>query len=305
MDVNDLQAYGSDSSEYDDESDDDDVSGDEEQDIDEDIEGAENGDTDELLYVDDLYCVACNKAFKNESSYENHESSKKHRENTERLKKRLQAEEKMYKDENKSDVGDIGEDDLDDEDINDGTLDESDPVPKQKLSKKAKKNKNKKQQQQFEQLDGDDVVGEELETNGIEAPMAEATLSDGDDDIWNGSNRKGRKGKNSRGQQKTTLKNESTKTVTIPSDDQHDGGSEAISKDMQNTKNRPKKVGRVASSDADPDLDIAHTCVTCKSEFDSKNKLFTHLKKTNHGVYLPKANTSTSTATESRKSKKK
>ncbi|XP_011863164.1 PREDICTED: dnaJ homolog subfamily C member 21 [Vollenhovia emeryi] len=31
----------------------------------------------------------------------------------------------------------------------------------------------------------------------------------------------------------------------------------------------------------------AHRCVTCSSEFSSKNKLFDHLKKTGHSVYIP------------------
>ncbi|CAK9806509.1 DnaJ homolog subfamily C member 21 [Anthophora quadrimaculata] len=33
--------------------------------------------------------------------------------------------------------------------------------------------------------------------------------------------------------------------------------------------------------------DLAHCCVTCKAEFPSKNKLFEHLKKTGHSVYIP------------------
>ena len=29
------------------------------------------------------------------------------------------------------------------------------------------------------------------------------------------------------------------------------------------------------------------TCVTCQSHFPSKNKLFDHLKKTGHSIYIP------------------
>jgi len=32
---------------------------------------------------------------------------------------------------------------------------------------------------------------------------------------------------------------------------------------------------------------LAHRCVSCSSEFPSKNKLFEHLKKTRHSVYIP------------------
>ncbi|KAG5319332.1 DJC21 protein, partial [Pseudoatta argentina] len=33
--------------------------------------------------------------------------------------------------------------------------------------------------------------------------------------------------------------------------------------------------------------ELAHRCVSCSSEFPSKNKLFEHLKKTGHSVYIP------------------
>ncbi|KAH3693731.1 hypothetical protein DPMN_081171 [Dreissena polymorpha] len=40
--------------------------------------GNEDNVEDEEVY-DDLYCVACDRAFKNEKSYKNHEKSKKHK----------------------------------------------------------------------------------------------------------------------------------------------------------------------------------------------------------------------------------
>lgn len=33
--------------------------------------------------------------------------------------------------------------------------------------------------------------------------------------------------------------------------------------------------------------DLSHRCVSCSSEFSSKNKLFEHLKKTGHSVHIP------------------
>ncbi|XP_014231055.2 dnaJ homolog subfamily C member 21 isoform X1 [Trichogramma pretiosum] len=44
-----------------------------------------------------------------------------------------------------------------------------------------------------------------------------------------------------------------------------------------------KKMSKIP--EVDQDLD--HTCVSCKQEFPSKNKLFDHLKKTGHSVYIP------------------
>ncbi|XP_043287783.1 dnaJ homolog subfamily C member 21 [Venturia canescens] len=44
--------------------------------------------------------------------------------------------------------------------------------------------------------------------------------------------------------------------------------------------------------------DVEHQCVTCKLEFSSKNKLFDHLKKTGHSVYLPSSVAKTKKSSE-------
>jgi len=41
----------------------------------------------------DLYCVACEKSFKNDKSLLNHQNSKKHRENVQLLKQHMEADE--------------------------------------------------------------------------------------------------------------------------------------------------------------------------------------------------------------------
>uniref|UniRef100_A0A6V7JJ97 DnaJ homolog subfamily C member 21 n=1 Tax=Bracon brevicornis TaxID=1563983 RepID=A0A6V7JJ97_9HYME len=67
-------------------------------------------------------------------------------------------------------------------------------------------------------------------------------------------------------------------------------------KNQSDTKSKPQKQ---STKDVESDVgDIEHCCVTCKSEFSSKNKLFDHLKKTGHSVYLPNA-------TKSRKNNEK
>ncbi len=58
-------------------------------------------DTDD--FDDNLFCVACNKAFKSSKSYGNHEKSKKHKENVELLKKHMKEEdEHLFANINKS-----------------------------------------------------------------------------------------------------------------------------------------------------------------------------------------------------------
>lgn len=50
--------------------------------------------------------------------------------------------------------------------------------------------------------------------------------------------------------------------------------------------------------------DLAHCCVTCKAEFPTKNKLFDHLKKTSHSVYIPDLSKAKKDLEKSTKSKK-
>ena len=45
---------------------------------------------------DDLFCVACEKSFKSAKSFQNHEKSKKHRENVELLKKHMKDEDASF-----------------------------------------------------------------------------------------------------------------------------------------------------------------------------------------------------------------
>ncbi|ENN72807.1 hypothetical protein HUJ04_013378 [Dendroctonus ponderosae] len=62
---------------------------------------------------------------------------------------------------------------------------------------------------------------------------------------------------------------------------------EEIPKQKKSTKKRKKKDKADEPSGDHNDIDLAHCCATCKCSFSSKNKLFDHLKATNHGVYLP------------------
>ena len=58
---------------------------------DEEFESQEEEDLEQL--IEDLYCVACDKLFKTAGARDNHETSKKHRENMEKLVKEMREEE--------------------------------------------------------------------------------------------------------------------------------------------------------------------------------------------------------------------
>jgi DnaJ homolog subfamily A member 5 len=55
-------------------------------------EEIEENEEDEYEEEDGFFCVGCNKAFKSEKAFINHEKSKKHKENIEFLKKQMKQE---------------------------------------------------------------------------------------------------------------------------------------------------------------------------------------------------------------------
>lgn len=248
------QQYDSESEDYTDEDENDDDG------EDFDHEGGQEAEEYEVEYVDDLYCVACNKTFKNAKARANHEESKKHNENVDRLCQEMEEEEDAFHNEPHEDslMGvqeslEVSEDQI-----------SFDGVPSEEessLAKRTKKNKKaRKSAVKQAQAEGSDEPDEPIEKKAIK--------SESEDEDWS-------KGK------KASKKSKSKKTTTRKV------------KLLEQTVSEPNtKEATVAPKSGDEDLDPTksqHTCVTCRLVFDSKNKLFAHLKKTNHGVYIPKA----------------
>lgn len=216
------------------------------------VNGAEeldlNGEAaEEDEYIDHLYCVACNKSFKNESSFKNHETSKKHLSNIERLKREMLEEDADYKS-LKEDTALNGSDENEDEGI-----DRLEPVKKSKKSKKK---------------------------NRVMVPPESAELENEEPEIDN-----------------VTVQEKEDEKMEVVEKRRKSAKAKRLKKNEQ-TNNAVQAADSSAES-----KDIAHICVTCKSDFDSKNKLFAHLKKTNHGVYIPKETVSTATSTKKGKRK--
>uniref|UniRef100_A0A1L8DU41 DnaJ homolog subfamily C member 21 n=1 Tax=Nyssomyia neivai TaxID=330878 RepID=A0A1L8DU41_9DIPT len=196
---------------------------------------------DDSTNWDEFYCVACNKTFKNQSSYRNHESSKKHRENVHRIKQEVQEEVVVVQeqvDEEEQHVHNC------DSTVN-GFTSESDEEEIMEIKTKAKMNKRKKNQRIIS-LGSDSEC--ELDTFG--------KLSEPEDD-WQDSKKVKAKPKPPRVKSKVDVPKVEAKVL-------------------------PQEITTATAEDTDL------TCVTCNEKFQSKNKLFTHLKKTNHGVYIPK-----------------
>lgn len=210
----------------------------------------ENGE--ESFYVDDLYCVACDKMFNNKKSYENHESSRKHKQNVELLR------EQMRKDDDQAAAnGDAVE--TEEPEIEDASeLSEEEEVVKTK----SKKGKNKKKPAKRVS------ISDEAEEPALDIPLPGTSRVEDSDDDWAGGSKKSKKGK---GKSK-------------------DSGA-AKAKAGKEIKEEPVQEPSAAPAEPakeEVETESEHKCVTCNEKFGSKNKLFNHLKQTGHSVYVDK-----------------
>lgn len=222
-------------------------------------EGVENCDLSggEEVFDDELYCVACNKFFNSESAKLNHEASKKHKQNTELLKSEMKAEEENYQEKLSNEVEEPNA-----EDHSENEDDEIEAAPSKKLRGKKSKKKGKKVidyqglEPEPEQEHANDVIVQEI-------PIIEPRPVESDEDDWSNS-KKIRK-------LKTKAKSRNEKVKLPEPEPKEEILVESETKPSQNPH----------------DTDSAeHRCATCRETFQSKNKLFAHLKKTNHSIYL-------------------
>lgn len=280
------------------------------------------GEVVEEVYIDHLYCVACNKSFKNESSMRNHEPSKKHRDNIERLRLEMLEEQDAY-DEDEDDIENSAEenssdaeadneaDQLESSDIVDRSShddaelsDCSSPDDTVKLPTPLSNRKNKKKTKVIIKDSEDDDLGSELIVTQLK------DKNEGPSQKQKKSKKKAKKFDERADDVSTnelpsavinpiknipvakSLKKTDRKKVQSRNDDDESSHEKEIWSDdggSRKTKKATKKAKRAVAPMAaviDDDLDVDHTCVTCKASFDSKNKLFTHLKQVGHGVFI-------------------
>lgn len=219
----------------------------------------DNSDAEAELIDDELYCVACNKFFNSESSKKNHDASKKHRSNVELLKKKMQKDEEYFK---KSSETKLEHDNDDDEMIN------SEEECIQKLEKKSKKSKKKKMKLKDNNSNSYDEVedlAELLDTTKISS-MPTDKLVEADDWLTDKKPKKVKFSQNQNNKEKHTTAKKETDTEDQPS-------------------SSSQEINDAKLSNSEP-LDAENRCATCGQSFPSKNKLFDHLKKTKHSVYL-------------------
>ena len=223
--------------------------------------------SDGEIFDDELYCVACNKFFNSDSAKKNHEASKKHRANVELLKSEMATEEENYQQAVKEDS----------EDLSDEQEVEAEPVKKAKGKKSKKKSKKVFNYDDSEPEEAEDSADEKPEKDEIveEIPVTTTKPPQSDDeDDWSNS-KKPKKVKS-----KTKQKNTKSEPEKEP-------------------ESEPVQIHQPTEAEENE-----NRCATCNELFPSKNKLFSHLKKTNHSIYLAEGKSKSGEKTSSRKKKK-
>lgn len=299
------QQYSSDEEYYDDEDEDDvdnvEEDGEVEGDFHDDMAASGEEDFDEYEDdeddINDLYCVACNKEFKTEKAFANHQTSKKHQDNVEKLKREMLAEENSYKNETVEEEACVKPEQ---ENNSEQAIETEEDNISHEIATKTKrsKSKNKKEAKKGKKpivLHTETETEEQEILNNVTKNTSKLDLfenenkdSDNDDDDWNTSNKKTNK--------KSKTKNKANKNK-----------SSALNETplVQKPIEAKTETIKFAKSTSDVENEVTeHICATCKSKFESKNKLFIHLKLTNHGVYIPKAKSSNDES-KSKKSKGK
>lgn len=255
-----------------------------EEQYDEEVESGE--DEDEEEYYDDLFCVACNKSFKSEKTFVNHEKSKKHKENVVFLREEMTAD----------NAGIDGNELLGDDNISDE--EEQENTSSIKLSKKQKK-KRRQQQKAMAEVDTEDIT-EGTSPVTVEEEDNKAKQS-------NKSKKERRKEKELQEKMKNmTVEDNQPKNSDVNEESKQEGIVNGEQEDNRITDEVPVTNGvpnicdeQVKNKHQIQDKDLK--CNVCSESFPTRNKLFGHIKQTGHALRVE----DTSIDNKGKKNKKK
>ncbi|XP_061472116.1 dnaJ homolog subfamily C member 21 [Rhineura floridana] len=208
-------------------------------------------DGDDADFYDDLYCPACDKSFKTEKAMRNHEKSKKHREMVALLRQQLEEEEEEFS---------LAA--ADDDGLNTKEEEETEDLPRQKLSKKQRR----KQKPMMGDPSDDRSTGEPVD----ESIQAGDTKQDSETEELGNATKSHSPEDASVGE-----------TVEQSVEPKPEGKSNPKAKGKK-TKEMKKSTAARGSSEHQTMHEAPLQCVTCSCEFQSRNKLFEHLKATGH-----------------------
>lgn len=275
--------------------------------------------------VNSLYCIACNKVFKTDRAFSNHENSKKHREGVEVMKASMLEEEEQALSESKQKTKDssyecteityVNELSSDSDISSEDELVDSESVERKTEKKNKKQNKNRipnicsftndsasdieydmssgwskkqrKKQQQMKpnksSVGSHENYAENNDADGIEVKGEAIDVGTCAQEIKIKKTKVIKKGMKLEMSKEGQVNNQKEFVDKIKVE------AKADEVKIKNMKYRAvKKSGKKDGRDSTDNVrDLNHCCVTCRSEFPSKNKLFDHLEKTGHSVFIP------------------
>nr|XP_060617363.1 dnaJ homolog subfamily C member 21 [Anolis sagrei ordinatus] len=230
---------------------------------------------DDASFYDDLYCPACDKSFKTDKAMKNHEKSKKHREMVALLRQQLEEEDEEF-----------SPNAVDENGLESKEEEEAEEVPKQKLSKKQKKKQKT-------------VVVEEDRSNDESTQEQFDEGSQGNGDV----------------EQAATKETEDVNKSHNPEDaSPGDTGEPPVEPKTEVTSNPKakgkktkdtKKTSTRSSSEHPTTHEASLQCVTCHCEFQSRNKLFEHLKTSGHAKAMQEPAVQVAMSSRSKKEKRR
>lgn len=274
-----------------------------------DEEGLEEEEEEEDLIPDDLYCPACEKRFANPASYLNHEGSKKHKQNVERLRKEIEKEErelaksKAAKGHEKKEPPKAGFEEF--RETEEVTSDEEEDDEEVAPPIRRRRSGAPSPQTPF--------IARSTNPShlNLDESLAEQDLEDEEEDIFNLAKQQ-RNNKRSGGRRKTKARMtdytgemvsgsdgeqvapavdmEKLKLESESSDEEGAGKGKGKGKKPRRRKDKSER-GAQQPAQAVPDDEAevgseAQVCLVCRAAFPSRTKLFAHVKSTGHTVPL-------------------
>lgn len=248
------------------------------------------------------YCPACDKFFKTKKTFQNHESSMKHKLNVAALRAEMLGSDEEEDDDLEVDVKN-SEDNLDDMDS-------------ELSSGKRQTNQGEEESDAYEK-DVDAVIPKKKKTQKTKFSASHHYMSpdtDSEELPLNNGHKKPNKAKKNKNVLKVESTDDELKMSTLPASSSSDDDFSSSKKGKKKKKkNKPKKTQPVVNTKEEPSSETLlftentsnsntskddlpnFICSTCSKNYPSKNKLFMHLKAEGHGAPLP-LNTSGATS---------
>ncbi|KAK6345725.1 hypothetical protein TWF718_007633 [Orbilia javanica] len=239
------------------------------------VEYSSEADSDEEDEEDkepaiEFECVACNKIFKTENQMDMHEKSKKHIKMVQSIKRQMRKDDIAL--------------DLDGDDVKVPPATATAAAPKSSKSKQRKKKaKNTKyfdeedDDENEEEEDGDDDSKDDDDNDGKEATASKPTESDNILPAKYTTNSDSEENSDEPFAKDAQKLHISDHTDQLSNDD---------SNKPQNSK--PKKARRRAAKQSKPEPQEPQSkCGVCNETFDSRSRLFQHIRNENHATAIP------------------